>query len=118
MTDANSRLIAGAMSGTSADGIDVAITRVTGRGLAMSAELVLHHHRPYDPPLRQAIFALRNTGRTELRDLARIGREVSLTYAAAVTEALNAANLKAQTERLKKVIESLQKPAPGQQASK
>lgn len=95
MTDANSRLIAGAMSGTSADGIDVAITRVTGRGLAMSAELVLHHHRPYDPPLRQAIFALRNTGRTELRDLARIGREVSLTYAAAVTEALNAANLKA-----------------------
>lgn len=95
MTETTSRLIAGAMSGTSADGVDVAITRVTGRGLAMSAELVLHHHRPYDPALREAIFSLRTTGRTELRELARIGREVSLTYAAAVTEALNAANLKA-----------------------
>jgi anhydro-N-acetylmuramic acid kinase len=82
------------MSGTSADGVDVAITRVTGRGLQMSAQLVRHHHRPYDPALRQAIFAIRNTGRTELRELARIGREVSLTYAAAVTEALTAANLK------------------------
>jgi anhydro-N-acetylmuramic acid kinase len=89
------RLIAGAMSGTSADGVDVAITRLAGRGLDMTAELVLHHHRPYDPALRQAIFALRGEGRGELREIARIGREVSLTYAAAVTEALYAADLKA-----------------------
>lgn len=90
-----SRLIAGAMSGTSADGVDIAITRIGGRGWEMSAELVLHHHRAYDAGLRQAIFAMRESGKAELREVARVGREISLTYAAAVTEALNAANLKA-----------------------
>lgn len=89
------RLIAGAMSGTSADGVDVALTRVGGHGFEMTAELVLHHHRPYDAGLRAAIFAVRGSGRAELREIARIGREVSLTYAAAVTDALAAANLRA-----------------------
>src|SRR3954454_16604300 len=90
----SSRLIAGAMSGTSADGVDVAITRVTGRGFDMTAELVLHHHRPYDPHLKQSIFALRSGKPVKLREIARVGREVSLTSAAAVTESLHAANLK------------------------
>jgi anhydro-N-acetylmuramic acid kinase len=89
------RLIAGAMSGTSADGVDVALTRVTGRGLDMRAELVRHHHRPYDAALRAAIFQLRDSGQTSLSELARLGREISLTYALTVNEALSGANLKA-----------------------
>jgi anhydro-N-acetylmuramic acid kinase len=94
MGNGQPRLIAGAMSGTSADGVDVAITRITGRGLDMRAELVHHHHRPYDAELRGAIFKLRDTGQTSLSDLARLGREISLTYALTVNEALSAANLK------------------------
>ena len=95
MGNGPSRLIAGAMSGTSADGMDVAITRVTGRGLDMRAELVRHHHRPYDAALRSAIFKLRDSGQTSLSDLARVGRDISLTYALTVNEALSGANLKA-----------------------
>jgi anhydro-N-acetylmuramic acid kinase len=95
MGNESSRLIAGAMSGTSADGVDVAITRITGRGLDMQAELVRHHHRPYDAALRAAIFQLRDSGQTSLGELARLGREISLTYALTVNEALTGANLKA-----------------------
>src|SRR5437867_68665 len=93
------RLIIGAMSGTSADGVDVAIVRVTGRGLEMKAELLRHLHRDYAPELKAAIFAMRGEGgegAVKLPDLARIGREISLCYAAAVNEALNAGGLSAQ----------------------
>ena len=95
MGNESARLIAGAMSGTSADGVDVALTRVTGCGLDMTAELVRHHHRPYDVALRAAIFQLRDSGQTSLSDLARLAREISLTYALTVNEALSGANLKA-----------------------
>ena len=56
---ANTRLIAGAMSGTSADGVDVAIVSIAGQGIGMDAELVRHHHVAYDSGLRDRIFELR-----------------------------------------------------------
>jgi anhydro-N-acetylmuramic acid kinase len=61
--------------------------------------LVAHHHRPYDAALRQSIFQLRHSGQTSLAELARLAREISLTYATAVNEALLAANLKADDLR-------------------
>src|SRR2546430_9498649 len=90
-----SRLIAGAMSGTSADGVDVAITRIAGRGLEMSATLVHHHHVAYDLALRELIFKVRESGNISLSDLAQLGREISLTYARAVNDSLAASRLSA-----------------------
>src|SRR2546423_1184383 len=87
------RMIAGAMSGTSADGVDVAIVRISGQGLAMTPTLVHHHFRAYEDSLRQRIFAIRRDGAASLGDLAQLAREVSLAYAAAVMEALRAARL-------------------------
>jgi anhydro-N-acetylmuramic acid kinase len=92
----NVRLIAGAMSGTSADGVDVAITRIKGRGLQMSCELVHHHAHPYPPELRNRIFAVRGGGNVSLKDLADLGRDISLAYLRAVNDALAAANLRAE----------------------
>jgi anhydro-N-acetylmuramic acid kinase len=83
------------MSGTSADGVDVAIVEIGGVGADMTARLVAHHHRAYDTPLRQSLFALRATGRAAFADLAHVGREISLTYAECVSAALAAAGLKA-----------------------
>jgi anhydro-N-acetylmuramic acid kinase len=82
------RLVAGAMSGTSADGVDVAVVRICGSGYEMSAELVTHHHRPYPAELRQTIFAIRSAGSAKLAELAELAREISLVYAATVNEAL------------------------------
>src|SRR5829696_8036035 len=96
--DANprERIIAGAMSGTSADGVDVALTRITGRGTSMTAQLIHHHHRPYDAATRTEIFAFRGAdARCDLARLAQLGRTISLSYAAAVNEALAAAHLSA-----------------------
>jgi len=87
------RLIAGAMSGTSADGVDVALVRITGAGYEMAPTLLLHHHHPYPSALRQSIFAVRSTGNTTLSDLADLARQISLAYAAAVNESLRRQNL-------------------------
>jgi anhydro-N-acetylmuramic acid kinase len=89
------RLIAGAMSGTSGDGVDVAITQITGTGLSMSARLVHHHHVPFDAQIRQALFAIRDTQQLKLSELAKLGWDISSTYARAVNEALAASNLRA-----------------------
>ena len=90
------RIIAGAMSGTSADGVDVALTRITGRGTSMTAQLIHHHHRSYDAATRAEIFAFRGGDAScNLARLAKLGRTISLTYATAVNEALAAAHLNA-----------------------
>lgn len=83
------------MSGTSADGVDVAVVRVTGRGAEMSARLIHHHARPYPADLRSRIFAVRSGGVASLGDLAGLARSISLEYAGAVNECLTAAGLHA-----------------------
>ena len=92
-TAADQRLIAGAMSGTSADGVDVAVVAIAGRGHVMSARLLCHRHRPYDASLRQLIFALRSGQPVTLADVARCTREISEAYAAAVGDAISAAGV-------------------------
>src|SRR5688500_4428011 len=89
------RLIAGAMSGTSADGVDVAVTRIDGRGYDMRPRLVHHHHRAYPREVREQIFSIRSSGAASLASLGGLARQNSLVYAAAVNEALVASRIAA-----------------------
>jgi anhydro-N-acetylmuramic acid kinase len=89
------RLMIGAMSGTSADGVDAALVRVSGRGAEMKCTLLAHHHRPYDPILRRAILDLRTAGSGTLPNIAWIGREVSIFHSAAINELLLSAGVAA-----------------------
>src|SRR5215212_3391282 len=90
------RLIAGAMSGTSADGVDVVIARIEGSGIHLSACILHHHHRAYPADLAASIVKLREDGHTTLGEMADLAREISLIYAAATNEALAAAHLSAK----------------------
>jgi len=83
------------MSGTSADGVDVAVVEVTGVGLSMSANLLGRHHEPYVRELRERIAAIRLAGGADFHTLAACGRAISLTYASAVFGAMDVARLKA-----------------------
>jgi anhydro-N-acetylmuramic acid kinase len=89
------RLIAGAMSGTSGDGIDVAIVQISGSGLEMKAKLLQHHHLPYAPSIRELLFAIRDSENVKLADLAHLGWKISLAYARAVNETLLLSRLSA-----------------------
>src|SRR5688500_1908289 len=89
-----SRLVIGAMSGTSAAGVDAALVRIEGRGTAMSAKLLGHHPHPYPGDLRRAIFRIRDGNEPcALGELARIAREIALAYAAAARGVLEAAGV-------------------------
>lgn len=91
------RLIVGAMSGTSADGVDVAITAIAGRGRQMQARLVAHHHVDYPAIVRDAVFQIRVDGHADLRTLTALARQISLKYADAIGEVLAKAKLTSQS---------------------
>ncbi len=44
------------MSGTSADGIDAAVAKISGSGRGLKARLVAHSHQPFSPKLRGQIL--------------------------------------------------------------
>ncbi|MFQ5777168.1 MAG: anhydro-N-acetylmuramic acid kinase [Terriglobia bacterium] len=56
-------LVVGLMSGTSADGIDVALARITGSGQRLRAHLENFCTFPYPTPVRRAILRVANANR-------------------------------------------------------
>ena len=87
------RIILGAMSGTSADGVDVAAVRVIGRGLKMHAELLALASLTFAAKLRRKILTIRQSGRCTLAELAEVGAEITRAYAQASRRVMSEANL-------------------------
>jgi anhydro-N-acetylmuramic acid kinase len=79
-----SLLVAGVMSGTSADGIDVALCRIGGNPSRPSIELIRHRAFPYSAALRRAVLAAMNAQTTSAAELARLNWRLGLAYADAV----------------------------------
>ena len=77
--------VAGIMSGTSADGIDVAIVRITARG-RVKLRLLAHEAFPYSSVLRRSVLAAMNATKTSTAELARLNWRLGLAYAGAVHE--------------------------------
>jgi len=79
-------IVAGVMSGTSADGIDVALMRITG-GINLRFQLLGHHHRGYSKAVRTAVLRHMDGSKVEVRDLARLNFVLGELYAQAISEA-------------------------------
>jgi anhydro-N-acetylmuramic acid kinase len=82
-------IVAGIMSGTSADGIDVALVRIPSPGNGFpKLDLLAHEAIPYSAPLRKAVLAAMNAQTTSTAELARLNWRLGLAYAEAVRLAL------------------------------
>ncbi|MGA2001329.1 MAG: anhydro-N-acetylmuramic acid kinase [Terriglobales bacterium] len=86
-------IVAGVMSGTSADGIDVAVVRVLGRGFRTRFELLHHAAFPYPPRVRRAVLAMMNASKASVADLARLNFLLGDLYADAVRASAKHAHL-------------------------
>jgi anhydro-N-acetylmuramic acid kinase len=78
-------IVAGIMSGTSVDGIDVALVRISGRGVRTKPKLLSHAHYPLPAAVRGAILEAINSG-AEIADLARLNFLLGELYAEAVVK--------------------------------
>jgi anhydro-N-acetylmuramic acid kinase len=89
-------IVAGVMSGTSADGINVALVRIQGRGFRSRFELLAHYEFPYPANVRRVILATMNAGSAKVADLSRLNFLLGELYADAVRAAQRRARLEAE----------------------
>jgi anhydro-N-acetylmuramic acid kinase len=81
--------ILGIMSGTSADGIDLALCEVHDAGSPTWGQLVHFAAVPYERALRTRIVHFRQAGSASFAEVAQLTRDISLAHAAAVRTVLH-----------------------------
>ena len=79
-----SMIVAGIMSGTSADGIDVAVVRIDPRKTNPRLTLLAHDGFRYPVALRRAVLAAMNASKTSTAELARLHWRLGIAYTEAV----------------------------------
>ncbi|HEU5401618.1 MAG TPA: anhydro-N-acetylmuramic acid kinase [Terriglobales bacterium] len=89
-------IVAGVMSGTSADGIDVALVRVMGRGFRTRFEFLSHKAFPYPAPVRRAVLAAMDANSAKVADLARLNFLLAELYSEAILSAQRSARIKCE----------------------
>ena len=82
--NAKTMTVAGIMSGTSADGIDVAVVRIAPGRKCPSVTLVAHEGFAFPAALRSAVLGAMNAAATSTAELARLHWRLGMAYAEAV----------------------------------
>jgi len=82
------------MSGTSADGIDVALVRIQGRGSGLRFKLLRHEHFSYPKSVREAVLQAMNSKQASVADLSRLNFLLGELYADAIKETQQRAKIK------------------------
>jgi anhydro-N-acetylmuramic acid kinase len=87
-------IVAGVMSGTSADGIDVAVVRIALAAGRPRLTLLTHEGFRYPAALRKAVLAAMNAKSTSTAELARLNWRLGIAYADAVKATVANRNVK------------------------
>lgn len=87
------------MSGTSLDGIDVAIIDITGSGFKAKINVLTSHSVPYPKSVREALFTISNTN-TQTADISRLNFVLGELYAEALEETAERAEIPMSTIKL------------------
>jgi anhydro-N-acetylmuramic acid kinase len=90
-----SMIVAGVMSGTSADGIDVALVEISGASPRFRLKLRGHAAVHYPAPVRHAVLSAMNSKNANVADLARLNFLLGELYADAVLGAQKKIRLRA-----------------------
>jgi anhydro-N-acetylmuramic acid kinase len=92
-------IVAGVMSGTSADGINVALVRMTssrGRTSPHGFQFLAHAEYPYPKKVRSSVLAAMNSTKASVPDLARLNFLLGELYADAILATQRRFRLKAE----------------------
>lgn len=87
-------IVAGVMSGTSADGIDVAVVRIAGQNLKLRLKLLRHQHSAYPNSVRAAILRAMNATQISVAELSRLNFLLGELYAEAIQRAQRASRIR------------------------
>ena len=74
-------IVAGVMSGTSADGIDVALVDIRGQGASLKLKFLAHEAFPYSERFREAVLSAMNAQSISVADLSRLHFLLAELYA-------------------------------------
>jgi len=90
----NARNVAGIMSGTSADGVDVAVVRLEGSGPGLGMEILGHTHLDYAPELRDLVLNHALDRGATVKSISQLNVALSHVYADGVRSALDRTGLR------------------------
>ncbi len=85
-------LVAGVMSGTSVDGVDVALVRLAGHGADMRWSVETWASTPFPEDMREMLLAMGESDRVRMDDVTRMHVRLAHAYADAVRDSLLRAN--------------------------
>jgi anhydro-N-acetylmuramic acid kinase len=91
---AKTMIVAGIMSGTSADGIDVALVRIAPGKSRSKLTLLAHEGSRFPAALRRAVLSAMNAPAISTAELARLHWRLGIAYAEAVSAALERHTMK------------------------
>jgi len=83
----NSLLVLGLMSGTSADGIETALARISGVPSRLRSELVAHTSLPIPKPIRAKILELAEGARVPVAEISQLNFRIGELFAGAALAA-------------------------------